>query len=173
MLVYLICNLPKLVLHLVEYQLISEIYKQDQCGSSLEPWWISSLIRSSHLLLTLNGSVNFIIYISFSKGFKKVLISKSLIIWNENKRRYTLTALVLRATSVQQMFEMQATKKLYRRYYLQAGGAKMRRLTFFFINMPKWAGINLSVIPGDGKPTPSCTELHRFSSPSQSELHVK
>ena len=72
-LVYLICNLPRLVLNLVEYQLISEIYKQDQCGCSLAPWWISSLIRSSHLLLTINSSVNFLIYISFSKRFKKVL----------------------------------------------------------------------------------------------------
>lgn len=71
-LVYLICSLPRLVLNLVEYQLISEIYKQDQCGCSLAPWWLSSLIRSSHLLLTINSSVNFFIYISFSKRFKKV-----------------------------------------------------------------------------------------------------
>ena len=72
-LVYLICNLPRLVLNLVEYQLISEIYKLDKCGCSLAPWWISSLIRSSHLLLTINSSVNFFIYISFPKRFKKVL----------------------------------------------------------------------------------------------------
>ena len=71
-LLYLICNLPRLILNLVEYHLISEIYKLDKCGCSLAPVWISSLIRSSHLLLTLNSSVNFLIYISLSKRFKKV-----------------------------------------------------------------------------------------------------
>ena len=38
--------------------------------------------------------------------------------------------------------------------------AQMRRVTFFSSNMVKWAGINLSVIPGDGKPTRSGTELN-------------
>ena len=37
--------------------------------------------------------------------------------------------------------------------------------------MVKWAGINLSVIPGDERPMLSCTELHGFSMPSCSELH--
>ena len=38
--------------------------------------------------------------------------------------------------------------------------------------MVKWAGINLSVIPSDGKPTPYCTELHGFSTPTRGELHA-
>ena len=41
----------------------------------------------------------------------------------------------------------------------------------FASNMVKWAGINLSVIPSDGKPTPSRTELHRFSTPSRTLLY--
>jgi hypothetical protein len=84
-LVYLICNLPRLVLNLVEYQLISQIYKLDKCGCSLAPWWISSLIRSSHLLLTINSSVNFLIYISFSKRFKKVLRIKIQYLFSKLK----------------------------------------------------------------------------------------
>ena len=71
-LVYLICNLPRLVLNLVEYLLLSQIYKVDQCGCNLAPWLLSSLIRSSQFLITLNSSVNFLIYISVSKGFKKI-----------------------------------------------------------------------------------------------------
>ena len=34
---YLICNLPRLVLNVVEYQLTSEIYKLDECGCYLTP----------------------------------------------------------------------------------------------------------------------------------------
>ena len=71
-LVYIICNLPRLILNMVEYSLLSEIYTLDDCGCTKAPWWISSFIRSSHLLLTVNCSVNFFIYISFSKRFKKV-----------------------------------------------------------------------------------------------------
>ena len=76
-LVYLICNLPRLALNLVEYLLISEIYQVDDCGCYLAPWWLSSLIRSSHLLLTCNSSVNFIIYVAVSKRFKKVFKIRS------------------------------------------------------------------------------------------------
>ena len=36
----------------------------------------------------------------------------------------------------------------------------------FSSNMEKWAGINLLVIPSDGKPMTYCSELHRFSTPS-------
>ena len=84
-LVYLICNLPRLVLNLVEYYLIAEIYKLDECGCSLAPWWISSFIRSSHLLLTTNSSVNFFIYISFSRSFKKVFKVKVAILLSKLK----------------------------------------------------------------------------------------
>ena len=76
-LVYLICNLPRLALNLVEYLLISEIYQVDDCGCYLAPWWLSSLIRSSHLLLTCNSSVNFLIYVAVSKRFKKVFKIRS------------------------------------------------------------------------------------------------
>ena len=82
-LVYLICNLPRLVLNLVEYHLMSEIYKLDKCGCSLAPWWISPLIRSSHLLLTINSSVNFLIYISCSKRFKKILKIKIQFVFSK------------------------------------------------------------------------------------------
>ena len=82
-LVYMICNLPRLVLNLVEYQLIPQIYQLDECGCSLAPWWISSLIRCSHLLLTINSSVNFLIYISFSKRFKKILKIKRQFVFSK------------------------------------------------------------------------------------------
>ena len=75
--VFLVCNLPRLILNLVEYNFISNIYKADECGCSLSPWWIPSLIRFSHMLLTINSSVNFFIYIFFSKSFSKVFKMKS------------------------------------------------------------------------------------------------
>ena len=84
-LVHIICNLPRLVLNLVEYNLLSEIYKRDECGCILAPWWTSSLIRSSHLLLTTNSSVNFFIYISLSKRFKKVLRLKTDYVFRKVK----------------------------------------------------------------------------------------
>ena len=71
--VYLVCNLPRLILNLVEYTLRPEIYQLDECGCFLTHWWVSSMIRISHLLLTINSSVNFIIYFSSSKQFKKIL----------------------------------------------------------------------------------------------------
>ena len=75
--VFLVCNLPRLILNLVEYNFISNIYKVDECGCSLSPWWIPSLIRFSHMVLTINSSVNFFIYIFFSKSFSKVFKMKS------------------------------------------------------------------------------------------------
>ena len=71
-LLYLFCNLPRLALNLVEYLLMPEIYQLDKCGCYLAPWWLSSLIRSSHLLLTFNSSVNILIYVFVCKRFKKV-----------------------------------------------------------------------------------------------------
>ena len=72
-LIYLVCNLPRLALNLLEYTLLSEIYMFDECGCLLIHWWISSLIRISHFLLAINSSVNFLIYFSSSKPFKKLL----------------------------------------------------------------------------------------------------
>jgi hypothetical protein len=71
-LVYLVCNIPRLVINLLEYLLLPEIYKLDECGCYLAPWWLPSLLRSSHLLLTINCSVNFLIYVFVSKRIKKV-----------------------------------------------------------------------------------------------------
>ena len=71
--VYLVCNLPRLIINLVEYTLRPEIYQLGECGCFLTHWWVSSMIRISHLLLTINSSVNFIIYFSSSKQFKKIL----------------------------------------------------------------------------------------------------
>ena len=81
-LLYLFCNLPRLALNLLEYLLMPEIYQLDQCGCYLAPWWLSSLIRGSHLLLTFNSSVNFLIYVSVCKRFKKVfkIRSKQLMV---------------------------------------------------------------------------------------------
>ena len=72
-LIYMMCNLPRLVLNLVEYTLLSEMYKLDDCGCLLVHWWISSMIRISHFLLAINSSVNFLIYFLSSKPFKKLL----------------------------------------------------------------------------------------------------
>ena len=74
--VFLVCNLPRLIMNLVEYNFILSMYKVDECGCSLTPWWIPSLMRLSHLLLTINSSINIFIYILFSKSFSQVFKRK-------------------------------------------------------------------------------------------------
>ena len=72
-LMYLICNTPRLVLNIAEYILYPDIYDFDSCGCSLPPTWLVILCGISHLLLTINSSINFLIYFSFGKSFKRIV----------------------------------------------------------------------------------------------------
>ena len=72
-LMYLICNVPRLVLNMAEYLLYPDVYYSDSCGCSLTPTWFAILCRISHFLLTVNSSLNFLIYFSIGKRFKKIV----------------------------------------------------------------------------------------------------
>ena len=68
---YVICNIPRLVLNLAEHLLEEEINNNfDLCGCHQEPIWFLFLIHVNHFLLTVNSSANFIIYLSMEKKFK-------------------------------------------------------------------------------------------------------
>ena len=82
---YLVCNVPRLVLNMAEYQLYPSVYGLDDCGCSLTPTWFRVLCRISHLLLTLNSSINFIIYISIGKRFKKIVWDQMTLCGNRNR----------------------------------------------------------------------------------------
>ena len=69
---YIICNIPRLILNLFEHLLQEELAnKKDKCGCKEEPKWFTILCSISHFLLTLNSSANFIIYGVTEKKFKK------------------------------------------------------------------------------------------------------
>ena len=68
---YVICNIPRLALNLAEHLLEEEINNNfDLCGCHQEPIWFLILIHVNHFLLTVNSSANFIIYLALEKQFK-------------------------------------------------------------------------------------------------------
>ena len=77
--VFLVSNLPRLILNMLEYNFFSKFYKVDECGCSLTPWWITFLMTLSHMLLTINSGINVFIYIVFSKSFYNVLITRAKV----------------------------------------------------------------------------------------------
>ena len=73
---YVICNFPRLILNLFEHLLQDEMMNNiDKCGCKREPPWFTILCSISHFLLTFNSSANFIIYGSTEEKFKKTLKS--------------------------------------------------------------------------------------------------
>ena len=73
---YLICNLPRLSLNMAEYVLGDSLYKVNSCDCSLAPSWFFILIRISHLFLVINSSSNFLIYFSVCSRFKRIFRKK-------------------------------------------------------------------------------------------------
>ena len=71
---YIICNIPRLVLNLAEHLIQDEKQdNMDRCGCKKEPKWFTILCSISHFLLVVNSSANFIIYGSTENKFKKTL----------------------------------------------------------------------------------------------------
>ena len=70
---YILCNIPRLVLNLAEYLLQPQLYEafeDDPCGCQVTPPWFSIMCHLNHFLLTLNSSANFLIYWSLGNKFK-------------------------------------------------------------------------------------------------------
>ena len=70
---YILCNIPRLVLNLAEYLLQPQLYEaseDDPCGCQVTPPWFTIMCHLNHFLLTLNSSANFLIYWSLGNKFK-------------------------------------------------------------------------------------------------------
>ena len=70
---YILCNIPRLALNLAEYLLQPQLYEaseDDPCGCPVTPPWFSIMCHLNHFLLTLNSSANFLIYWSLGNKFK-------------------------------------------------------------------------------------------------------
>jgi len=72
---YLICNVPRLTLNTAEY-LMRDEFGIDECGCPEAPEWIYVLIQVSNMCLVINTSANFVIYFAVCKKFKTVLRSR-------------------------------------------------------------------------------------------------
>jgi len=72
--VFLCCHFPRLILNMAEFVNVGTSI--DSCGGTVESSpWFQCLTGFSHLLLMLNGSVNFLIYCSLNNSFKAALRS--------------------------------------------------------------------------------------------------
>ena len=80
---YIFCNIPRLVLNVAEYLYQSQLYQDyDQCSCVRNKVWIEITIRLNHLLLTINSSANFLIYWSVGKKFQSTLVCQARgILW--------------------------------------------------------------------------------------------
>jgi len=70
---YLLCNIPRLSLNTAEYLIRDKVHQLSEHGCEQVPEWFFILIRISHLFLIINTSANFIIYFAVCKKFKSVL----------------------------------------------------------------------------------------------------
>ena len=71
---YAVCNIPRLLLNLAEYLYQAELYGDyPECGCVSRVLWLEVTMRLSHLLLALNSSANFLVYWSVGERFKATL----------------------------------------------------------------------------------------------------
>ena len=87
---YIVCNIPRLVLNLAEHLLQDQISNNfDVCGCEKFPTWFIILVSINHFLLTVNSSANFIIYSSLEKKFKTTLREIAASIAEKTRMRWT------------------------------------------------------------------------------------
>ena len=72
---YIVCNPPRLLLNMMDH-FFSALTDVDFCNCNLNPFWFEFFVLVSHLFLVINSAVNFLIYFSVSKMFKKVFLVK-------------------------------------------------------------------------------------------------
>lgn len=69
-LVFLVCNLPRLLLNIHELITIRHAMKCQDAGHRAFPLWSLIMISISHFLLVVNSSTNILIYCSMSSKFR-------------------------------------------------------------------------------------------------------
>ena len=82
---YIVCNTPRLILNLVDH-FFSALTDFDFCNCKLNPFWVEFSVLVSHLFLVINSAVNFLIYFSISKMFKKVLLVKLRLVGKQQSQ---------------------------------------------------------------------------------------
>jgi len=82
-LVFLVSNTPRLILNLFEFGVHGKSSENDNntdsqpdtgCSCDLSPVWYSVMISVSHFFLTINSSINFLIYCSVGEKFKTIVL---------------------------------------------------------------------------------------------------
>ena len=81
---YLVCNTPRLLLNFMDH-FSSPIDIFISCKGIVNPVHLESFILLSHLFLVINSAVNFLIYFSVSRRFKKVVLSRLIRLRKRNK----------------------------------------------------------------------------------------
>ena len=71
----LLCNTPRLLLNLMDH-FFSALTGFDFCNCALDPFWFEFFVLVIHLFLVINSAVNFLIYFSVCKMFKKGMMEK-------------------------------------------------------------------------------------------------
>jgi len=80
-LVFLVSNTPRLILNLFEFGVHGNGNNSsdsdsdyETCGCNISPAWYSVMISVSHFFLTINSSINFLIYCSVGEKFKMIVL---------------------------------------------------------------------------------------------------
>ena len=107
---YLVCNTPRLLLNFFDH-FSSSLELYDSCDCAVNPVELESFILVSHLFLTINSSVNFIIYFTVSKKFKKVVLAKVkfLIFKKSNRVRFEIEDSQIRGEETTKLVDITTT----------------------------------------------------------------
>ena len=80
--IFLVCNIPRLLLNLVDHlsHMLEDI--DDDCNCYFNPDVVELSINLSHLFLIINSAGNFLIYFYVSKSFKDIFLTKLRLVHN-------------------------------------------------------------------------------------------
>ena len=71
--ILIICHSLRVVLNIEEFIDLTRFKEQEKRGCNSRKFWKALFVRISQLLIIMNSSINFFIYVYMDKGFQKVL----------------------------------------------------------------------------------------------------
>jgi hypothetical protein len=71
--ILIICHALRVVLNIEEFIDLTRFKEQQKRGCNYRKFWSAVVVRISQLLIIMNSSTNFFIYVCMDKGFQKVL----------------------------------------------------------------------------------------------------